>query len=122
MSLAHLDSRAALGSDIDRRRYDVRTELEEGSSLGGPWIEMRQIRVVLGKLGPVVRLSAPQLDLAADGLDFDEAWATFLQLVADRSDSSWLTFDVGPLRDDEALQALDAPEDELWSHGPDDEA
>jgi len=122
MSLAFLDSRASLGSDVDRKRQSAPAELDETSSLGGPWIEMREIRVILGHWGPLVRLSAPDLELIADGKDFDEAWAHFLKLVTSREDSPWLTFDVSPLRDDEISAALNAQEDEDWNEAPAEEA
>lgn len=116
MSLTHLDSRVALGSDIDRKRLVAPVESRNNSSLGGPWIEMQSVRVIRGRWGPLVRLSAPHIGVTADGNDFDAAWGEFVRLVSTRPDSPWLTFDVGPLRDDEIAQALDAPEDEAWSN------
>ena len=115
MTLTCLHSRAALGSDIVRAKCDVSNEFEETSSLGGQWIEMQQVRVVLGKWGDLVRLSAPELDMTTDGIDFNEAWDKFLHLVTQLQNSSWLTFDVGPLRDNEISEALNAPEDERWN-------
>jgi len=122
MSLACLHSSNSLGTDIDRRRYAASVELEEASSLGDPWVEMRQVRVVVGDWGPLVRLSAPDLDLVAEGDGFDEAWREFVQSVALRPDSAWLMFDVSRVRDDEASEALNAQEAELWSHRVDDDA
>ncbi|MDM8005515.1 MAG: hypothetical protein QUV05_05115 [Phycisphaerae bacterium] len=115
MKSAFLDSRVAMGSDIVRRAHGYPTDLAEGSSLGDAWIEMRQIRVLVGQWGPAVRLSAPELDLVVDGQDFTEAWAAFLRDVTRRSDSAWLTFDVGSLREKELHLAMDASEEETWA-------
>ncbi len=115
MRSVSLDSRVAMGSDIVRRTHSYPNDLTESSSLGDAWIEMKQVRVIVGQWGPSVRLSAPDLDLVADGQDFSQAWSVFLKEVIRRPDSAWLTFDVGSLREAELHLAVDAAEDETWA-------
>jgi len=73
------------------------------------------IRVILGQLGGLVRMSAPEIGIVAEGSRPEEAWAKFLQEVRKRDDSAWLSFDVGPTRQEEIAEGLNAPEDEDWS-------
>jgi len=71
--------------------------------------------VVIGELGPVVRLSAPDIDLTVEGKNFEDAWPRFLNIVKEREDSAWLTLDVGPTRPEEISAGLNVPEDEDWT-------
>lgn len=73
------------------------------------------IRVILGQLGGLVRMSAPEINIVAEGSSPEQAWATFLQQVRKRDDSAWLSFDVGPTRKEEIAEGLNAQEDEDWS-------
>ena len=116
MPVANLDSRAGLGSDINRlQRYGL-----DEIWATGTWIKMRRVRVVLGNLGSMVRLTAPDLDVIVEGASFEETWSQFLNTVGQRGDSAWLWFDVGRTRPDEITAGLDAPEDEVWAEPDDD--
>jgi hypothetical protein len=75
----------------------------------------KTVRVITGKLGPLVRISAPEFDIIAEGLNQKEAWETFLNKIRNRDDCAWLAFDVGPTRCEEIEEGLNAPEDEDWS-------
>lgn len=121
MDLAQLDSRVGLGSDIKSGGYPSAVRFEEDSAFYSAWVgvEMRQVRVILGTWGPLTRLSAPDLDLVAEGPDFPQAWDAFLEKVGTRQDSPWLIFDVGPTRPEEISEGLDVPEDEIWSESLD---
>ena len=121
MSLASLDSRVGLGSDISRGRHFAEPWAEIRSGLGDQWVEMRQVRVVVGNWGPRVRLSAPELRILVDGPSFPEAWAEFVSVVRARPDSAWLSFDVGYTRAEEISAGLDAPEDEVWAEPVDED-
>lgn len=76
--------------------------------------ERRIVRVILGRFGEAVRLSAPEIGVVTEGQNPDEAWAKFLVEISKREDSASLSFDVGPTRRDEIIQGLNAPEDEDW--------
>ena len=115
MSLVDLDSRASLGSDIECSNYASLSSLKRVSGLGGTWFDIRQVRVIVGKWGHSVRMSAPDLDIAVEGANFEEAWGNFLEEARSHPDSSWLTFDVGYTRPEEVSEGLDAPEDEQWN-------
>jgi hypothetical protein len=106
MSLTCLDSRSELGSDIDRNVREKPKRYQESSGLEGSWVEMRHVRVVFGKLGSFVRLSAPDLGVVAEGDSFEKAWGSFIGVILQRSDSAWLTFDVGPTRSEEVTEGL----------------
>ncbi len=73
------------------------------------------IRVILGQLGGLVRMSAPEIGITVEGLTAEEAWIRFLEEARKRADSAWLSFDVGPTRQEEIAEGLNAPEDEDWS-------
>lgn len=77
--------------------------------------ERQTVRVILGRFGEVVRLSAPEIDVVTEGQSPDEAWAKFLVEISKREDSASLSFDVGPTRRDEIMAGLNIPEDEDWS-------
>lgn len=77
--------------------------------------ERQTVRVILGRFGQVVRLSAPEIGVVAEGQDPDDAWTKFLVEVSKREDSASLSFDVGPTRTGEIAAGLDAPEDEDWA-------
>ena len=76
--------------------------------------ERRTVRVILGRFGKVVRLSAPEIDVVTEGQSPDDAWAKFLGEISKREDSASLSVDVGPTRRDEIIQGLNTPEDEDW--------
>jgi len=76
------------------------------------WKTVRNVRVIVGRLGGMYRLSAPDIDTFVDGSSFEEAWLEFLVATSARPDAAWLQFDVGPTRREEIEAALDAPEDE----------
>jgi hypothetical protein len=121
VQLAELDSRSSLGSDVNRmvsqawQRECARPVLREVSALSAASVELRQVRVIVARLGPCVRVSAPALDIVADGRSFEGAWRSFLDCVSKRSDSPWLAFDVGKTRRDEIADGLDADADEIWA-------
>ena len=77
--------------------------------------ENRTVRVVVGQLGNLVRMTVPELDISTEGNSRKEAWRKFLEQVGKREDSAWLQFDVGPTRREEIEKGLDIPEDEDWS-------
>jgi len=108
------DSRSSLGTDVFRPW--ARDAARETSH-----VFARVIRVVIGRLGSIVRLSAADLDIVADGATWEEAWGEFVGAVRQRDDVSWLSFDVGPLRPNEVESALDAPEDESWAEPADED-
>ncbi len=117
-----LDSRAGLGSDVNR---DVprRNRYVESSACATEFFAVKTVRVVLGRLGPVFRFSAHDLGIVVDGQTIAQAWDSFLSAARDRDDTAWLMFDVGPTRPEEVEQGLDAPEFEDWAEpAPDEEA
>jgi len=121
MALIELDSRTLLGTDIEYSHYPDRPFGVETCILYPP---RQKVRVILGELGDIVRMSAPDLDIVTEGSNRDEAWAKFLDELRRRfvpDESAWLTFDVGPTRREEIAQGLDAPEDEDWAEPVDDE-
>jgi hypothetical protein len=73
------------------------------------------VRVIVGLLGPVVRMTASALDVFVEGDTREEAWRKFLEQVRIGDDAAWLRFDVGPTRREEIERGLDIPEDEDWS-------
>jgi hypothetical protein len=118
-----LDSRASGGSDLARLdatfhtwgRHALADPYSETSSAWGDWAVAQSVRVVVGKCGGVVRLSAVDIDIVAEGETFEEGWAVFLEEVRRHPDAPCLVFDVGPTRRDEIEGGLDAPEDEDWA-------
>ena len=114
-----LDSRNSLGSDVNRRAPVPYPYVENSGNLGDSLV-VKRIRVVLGRLGDLFRLSASELDIQVDAPTLEEAWTAFLNLVEAREDAAWLTFDVGPTRREEVERGLDAPEDEDWAEPADD--
>ena len=118
--LASLDSRLGgtdIGFGIDTKDPVYETS-ETDKITSAPTIAypaLRKVRVIIGKLGPTIRLSAIDLNLIADGQNFFDAWANLCALIKNREDRQYLRFDVGPLRREEIDRALDAPEDEDWS-------
>jgi hypothetical protein len=77
--------------------------------------ERKKIRVILGQLGNLFRMSAPEIDIVADGSTANEAWTKFLLEVRKLNKKDWLEFDVGPTRQEEVSEGLNAPENEDWS-------
>ena len=77
-------------------------------------IERRTVRVILGQFGQTYKMSAPKINIVAEGQSPDEAWAKFLVEISKREDAASLSFDIGPTRCDEIVQGLNAPEDEDW--------
>ena len=112
MPLAELDSRTLLGTDIEYSRYPDSPSDVEASIVYPP---RQMVRVILGELGELVRMSAPELDIVTEGSNREQAWAKFLEEIRKRDDSAWLRFDVGPTRAEEITRGLNAPEDEDWS-------
>lgn len=116
MSTLCFDSRGVQGTDIDVRATRE-SSLPEETDLGSGWLEMRTIRVVVGRLGPMIRLSAAELDVVVDGESLDEAWAAFLGEARALPKTVGAMFDLGTLTEKEIAAALDAPEDESWADG-----
>ena len=75
----------------------------------------RIVRGILGRWGPLWRVSAPTLDIVAEGQSLTDAWVRFLHAMHARKDHVWYSFDIGFTRPEEISQALDAPEDESWN-------
>lgn len=115
MSILRMDSRSTMGTDIRPVSYPRIPEAEAYYLKLSSYPCIKTIRVILGSIGSMKRLSAPELDLFVDGVSYDETWTQFIQLVAARSDASFFSFDVSHLRVEEMLEALDAPEDEDWT-------
>ncbi|UCE61090.1 MAG: hypothetical protein JSU63_04935 [Phycisphaerales bacterium] len=109
-----LDSRSSLGSDINRRGPTPDPYVERSVCPAG-FVVVRTVRVVVGRLGRLFRLSAQELGVVVDAETFESAWVEFLRVIRDRADAPWLTFDVGPTRREEITRGLDAPEDEDWA-------
>ena len=120
-ALAKLDSRVVDGTDYGfgiETKEAIYQDIATNAITSTPAISyptQRKVRVIIGKLGPMIRLSATDLNLMVEGPNFIEAWLSFRDLVDEREDSPFLTFDVGRLRLGEINLALDAPEDEDWS-------
>jgi hypothetical protein len=120
-ALANLDSRIGDGTDIGfgiETRDSIYQSISTSAITSTPSISyptQRKVRVIIGFLGPMIRLSAKDLNLMVEGTNFIEAWSSFRELVYKREDSPFLTFDVDRLRPEEISQALDVPEDEDWS-------
>lgn len=114
MTISAYDSRLGLGTDQLRVAPAEETYVESSSYLVN-YFALRTVRVVLGRVGNVFRFSAPALDILVDANEVSKGWEGFLALASTRPDAAWLTFDVGPLRKEEVLAALNAPEDEDWS-------
>jgi hypothetical protein len=115
MSLTHLDSRIGYGTDIERLIYSPVPGSLEAPAAISLYPLKQDIRVIVGQLGHTVRMSAPELDIVAEGSDRGEAWSRFLEQIRTREDSAWLSFDVGPTRAEEIAEGLNAPEDEDWA-------
>lgn len=81
--------------------------------------EMQTVRVILGKLGQLVRMSAPAIDIVVEGASIDETWAKFLEEIGKQDYRNWMSFDVGPTRREEIEEGLNVPEDEDWSEPAD---
>ena len=112
MTLTQLDSRMSLGTDIESSIFWDNPDLKTFYVL---YPKRQTIRVILAKLGLVVRMSAPDLNVVVEGKSQGEAWTMFLDEIGKRDDAAWLTFDVGPTRREEIAEGLDAPENEDWS-------
>jgi hypothetical protein len=112
MTLAELDSRNLLGTDIEHSCYGDSPVGENGYIV---YPKRQTIRVIISELAGIVRMSAPELDIIVEGADQGEVWRKFLEEIQKREDGAWLSFDVGPTRHEEIEQGLDAPEDEDWS-------
>jgi hypothetical protein len=117
MTLTQLDSRMSLGTDIEPSSFWDSPDLKACYVL---YPKRQTIRVILAELGPIVRMSAPALNVAVEGEGRGEAWTLFLEEIGKRDDGAWLTFDVGPTRPEEIAEGLDAPEDEDWSEPVED--
>ena len=115
MNLANLDSRIYSGTDIKQKAYPHSSLFKESSSFAESVQIKQNIRVFQGNLGSLVRLSAPMIDIVVEGDNFQDAWINFLDEVRKRDDSIWLTFDVGPTREEDIAKGLNAPEFEDWS-------
>jgi len=112
MTLIQLDSRMYLGTDIEQTPY------ADGPGDLGWYVlypKRQTVRVILGRFGAVVRMSAPEIDIVTEGQNQEQAWVSFLAEISKREDAAWLTFDVGPTRRDEIRAGLNIPEDEDWS-------
>lgn len=114
MSASSLDSRMSLGTDLERRYSAPGPYAREMSSSSIYYAPSMIIRVIVGRLGSVVRMSAPVLDIVVDAINREDAWAKFLGVVRERDDFAWFRFDVGPTREEEIAMGLNAPEDEEW--------
>ena len=97
------------------RRAPASDPYPEGSWCITECFSIRTVRVVLGRLGSTVRLSAHDLGVVVDGDTIEQAWDHFLRAVGGRDDAAWLMFDVGPTRPEEVDAGIDASEDEDWS-------
>jgi hypothetical protein len=113
MNLTYLDSRADLGTDLVRL-FGLSCWSDALKEFVAIYPPNKHIRVITGKLGSTIRMSAPSLNIVVDGANQQEVWEKFVNTVRQRSDSDWLTFDVGPTRAEEIQEGLDAPEDEEW--------
>jgi hypothetical protein len=87
----------------------------ETSSWAFETFATQTVRVVVGKLGPVVRLSAVELGIVAEAESLESAWCRFLDQVREHPNYEWLMFDLSPTRREEIDRGLDAPEDEDWA-------
>lgn len=119
MTLAELDSRTFLGTDIEYSHYPNRPLGIEASILYPP---RQTVRVILGELGNIVRMSSFELNIVTEGSNRVEAWARFLMEINSRfkpDESAWFRFDVGPTRPEEIAEGLNAPEYEDWSEAVD---
>jgi len=126
MGLTNLDNCIDLGIDISNltlldSRFDLGTDIVRLANWGDVLKEYlaiyppnKHVRVIIGKLGSTIRMSAPSLNLVVDGTTQQEVWGKFINTVKSRQDSAWLTFDVGPTRAEEIQEGLDVPEDEEW--------
>ena len=116
MDLTVLDSRAALGTDRATSHRPTSSWSEFTTVRRFSAVQPRVVRVIIGRLGDSVRLSAPDLDIVVDAVDPHKAWAEFLTTVRDLPlpKRQWISFDVGPTRANEIREGLDAPEDEVW--------
>ena len=114
MSGTMLHSRLGLGTDQYRLAPDP-SPYAETTMHASDYFTARTVRVILGRLGGVFRLSAPELEVVTEGVTISHAWDSFLQIVGERDDAAWLSFDVGPTRPHEIAAGLDAPENEDWA-------
>ncbi len=112
MNLIDFDSRTFLGTDIEYSRYPDSPADVNICVLYPP---RQEVRVIVGELGGLVRMSAPGVGIVVEAPDRGQAWAQFIEEIRKRDDRAWLAFDVGPTRIDEIAEGLDAPEDEDWS-------
>jgi hypothetical protein len=117
MTLTDFDSRTLSGTDIEYPRYSDGPTVGEGYTI---YPSRQQVRVIIGEFGSIVRMSAPSLDIVCEGSNRDEVWIKFLEEIRRRDDAAWLTFDVGPTRQEEIAEGLDAPENEDWSEHAED--
>lgn len=113
MNLTYLDSRANLGTDLVSL-LGLSCWSDAIKELVAIYPPNKHIRVITGRLGSTIRMSAPSLNIVVEGATPQEAWGKFINIVKSRQDSAWLTFDVGPTRAEEIQEGLDAPEDEEW--------
>ncbi len=114
MNLTYLDSRTNLGTDLISL-LGLSCWSDTLKEFVAIYPSNKHIRVIIGNLGSTIRMSAPSLNITVDGTTQQEVWEKFLNVIKNRDDSAWLTFDVGPTRAEEIQEGLDAPEDEEWS-------
>ncbi len=112
MTLAYLDSRMFFGTDIECSNFWDTPNMRDTYIL---YPKKQTVRVFLGELGKLIRMSAPDLDIVVEGSNKGEAWSKFLEQIKQRNDGAWLSFDVGPTRREEIKEGLNALEDEDWS-------
>lgn len=112
MILNKLDSRENSGTDLEKSHYPSKSD---SFRIFRIYPQRETVRVIVGKLGDVVRFSAPRLNIVSQAANKEQAWTKFLAEARKREDSVWLRFDVGPTRPEEMEKGLNAPEDEDWS-------
>jgi hypothetical protein len=98
----------------DRPAYPI-PQFKETSGVLSFGSTLHKIRVIQGCIGSLVRLSAPELDVIAEGSNFENAWYDFLDQAKKQKDSCWFIFDVGPTRKSEIAEGLNIDEFEDWS-------
>lgn len=112
MSLMQLDSRNLLGTDTEYSNYrDYPADIDGCSR----YPTTRRIRIIIGRLNNIIRMSAPAIDIVAEGTNQNEAWINFLCEAKKCEDSDWFIFDIGPTKREEIEEGLNVSEDEDWS-------
>jgi len=114
MDLTALDSRAALGTDRATSHRPTSSSREFTTVRRFSAVQPRVVRVIIGRLGDSVRLSAPDLDIVVDAADWQKGWAGFITRVRALPNRECFRFDLGRTTAKEIREGLDAPEDEVW--------